>query len=663
MIVLKIGGNELDRPEFLDALARMVAGMEPRPVVVHGGGRGTTALAERLGLTSRFVDGLRVTDEAALEAAVMGLVGLASTQLVRAFASAGVPALGLSGADCSFVIAEKMRHPEGDLGRVGRPVEVNATRLRALQAAGFVPCLAPICVSREGDLLNVNADQVAQAVAAALDARALVLLTNVPGVRVDGEVQARLGPAEVERLIASGAIAGGMIPKVRAAVGAVQAGVRAVLITDLAGCSRWLDGEAAGTEIRNKGEAMDTRAVIELEQRHLAPTYKRAPVVFERGAGVYLYDAEGNAYLDFLAGIAVNVLGYGDPEVLAAVQDQAARLIHVSNLFHTEPHALLARDLCAASFADRVFFCNSGTEANEGALKFARKWARARGGPDKVEVVAFSDAFHGRSMGALSVTHNPRYREPFEPLLGGVRWAVFDDLASVEAVIGPRTAAVIVEPVQGEGGVLPARAAFLQGLRRLCERHEAALIFDEVQCGLGRTGTLWAHEPYGVTPDLMTLAKPLGGGLPIGAVLMTDAIASALAPGDHGSTFAAGPLVTRVAEVILRRVADPRFLARVREVGGRLGAMLTRLAERDDVVEARGVGLMWGLELKAEAPAAEAVDRTRAHGVVIGAAGRNTLRLVPPLTIEASHVDTLEAALLAALDEMRAARSAVEATV
>lgn len=387
---------------------------------------------------------------------------------------------------------------------------------------------------------------------------------------------------------------------------------------------------------------MNPQEIIDLEQKYVAHTYNRAPMVFERGDGVMLYDTEGREYLDFVAGIAVNALGYGDPDVLATLTEQAQTLIHVSNLYHTGPHVRLARNLCENSFADRVFFCNTGTEANEGAIKFARKWAReCSGDEEKCELVTFSYAFHGRTMGALAVTYNVKYRKPFEPLIQGVRWAKYNNVSTAEEAVNDRTAAVIVEPVQGEGGIQPATQEFLQGVRDLCDMHGAALIFDEVQCGLGRTGTLWAYEQYGVEPDIMTLAKPLGGGLPIGAILMVEDVASVLAPGDHGSTFAAGPLVTAVADVVLTKVRQPAFLQHVQSVGEYLGRRLHSLAKHEAVVEVRGRGLMWGIELTEEVPVGEVVQAGYEHGLITAQAGRNTLRLVPPLVVEEAHIDRL----------------------
>ena len=384
---------------------------------------------------------------------------------------------------------------------------------------------------------------------------------------------------------------------------------------------------------------MGTQDITQLEQRYVVQTYKRAPFVLERGEGVYLYDTEGRRYLDFVSGIAVNALGYADPEVVATIASQAAQLMHCSNLYHSAPQALLARDLVELSFADRVFFCNSGTEACEAALKFARKWQRVNHpGQERHGIVAFTGSFHGRTMGALSVTHREKYRLPFEPLVPGVTFAPFNDGAAACAAIGPHTGAVIVEPLQGEGGVNPATPEFLRALRQACDEQGALLIFDEVQCGLGRTGALWAHEACGVTPDMMMLAKPLGGGLPIGAVLLTQRVADALVPGDHGSTFAANPLICAVARVVLRRISDPAFLAGVQERGRYLGKRLEALRARHPVVqEVRGRGMIWGLELRVEA--APLVGRGYERGLIMTTAGDRVLRLLPPLVVSREEID------------------------
>ena len=403
---------------------------------------------------------------------------------------------------------------------------------------------------------------------------------------------------------------------------------------------------------------MDASEVIALEQKYVLQTYRRPEFVLVRGEGARVFDSQGRAYLDGVAGIAVNALGHGDPQIVAAIQAAAGGLIHVSNLYHTQPQARLAEWLVEHSFAERVFFCNSGTEAVEGALKFARKYARhafpqaeSGGGDGKTRIVAFTGSFHGRSMGALSTTATEKYRAPFEPLVPGVRFAAFNDVAAAEAAITDEVCAVIVEPIQGEGGVHLATPDFLEHVRAACDRTGALLIFDEIQCGLGRTGTLWAHQAYGVTPDLMTLAKPLAGGLPMGAVLMTQAVADAMGVGDHGSTFAAGPLVCQVAQVVLERVAEPGFLADVRQKGEHLGKRLAALAGASPLArQARGRGLIWGVECQVEA--APIVTAGYRQGILVCAAGPNVVRLVPPLTIRMAELDELADRLEAAFEEV-----------
>jgi acetylornithine/succinyldiaminopimelate/putrescine aminotransferase len=309
------------------------------------------------------------------------------------------------------------------------------------------------------------------------------------------------------------------------------------------------------------------------------------------------------------------------------------------NLFHTVPQVELARRLTANSFADRVLYANSGSEANEAALKLARKYAWQKeqaGAAPRPEIVAFSYGFHGRTMGALSATYKAQYRTPFEPLVPEVRFAPYNDVAAAAAAIGERTCAVIVEPVQGEGGVRPASQQFLETLREACTKHDALLIFDEIQCGLGRTGHLWAHERYGVTPDLMTLAKPLAGGLPIGALLVARRFAQVFQPGDHGSTFAAGPLVCAAANVVFDEISRPEFLARVRENGAYLMERLIAI-QSADIVEVRGAGLLVGVEF--DRPVAPLIRAARGNGLLLINSGENVLRLCPPLIISREQIE------------------------
>ena len=379
-------------------------------------------------------------------------------------------------------------------------------------------------------------------------------------------------------------------------------------------------------------------SIQEKTEQYVLHTYNRPPFALTRGAGMHVYDVDGRAYLDFVSGIAVNALGHCDAEITAAVAEQIGILSHTSNLYYTAPQADLAEMLCNLSFADKVYFCNSGGEAVEGAIKFARKFARTQHGPGKTGIVAFTGAFHGRTAGALALTPREKYQAPFRPLMPDVAFAPFNDLEAAEKLIGPDTCAVFVEPVQGEGGIIPASAEFLAGLRNLCDRWGALLVFDEIQCGMGRTGKLWAHEHAGVTPDMMTLAKALGGGMPIGTVLMTDAVAGVMGAGDHGSTFAAGPVACRAAQVVLKRASDPDLLAHVSAMGELL---LDKLDELNSwhVVDVRGKGLMVGMELDIEV--APLVGQAYEHGVLLLNAGPNTLRFLPPLMVEESHINEL----------------------
>lgn len=366
----------------------------------------------------------------------------------------------------------------------------------------------------------------------------------------------------------------------------------------------------------------------------LLDVYARVGPMLVGGHGAELVAEDGTRYLDFVAGIGVNALGYDHPVIRGAIERALGHgLVHVSNLYRTEPGERLAEELVARSFADRAFFCNSGAEANEAAFKFARKWS------GKSEIVAFSGSFHGRLFATLAATDRPDYRKPFEPLVPGIRIVPREEWAAVDqAVSASRTAAVIVEPVQGEGGVRPLDAEWLAFVRELCDSRGVAVIFDEVQCGLGRTGTLFAYEQTGVVPDILTLAKPLAGGLPMGAVLVTSAVAAALKPGDHATTFGGGPLVAGVALDVLRTIADPEFLADVRRKGDWLGARLGRLAGAARRVKAvRGRGLLWGLEL-AE-PAAPFVTAARERGVLVLTAGPEVIRIIPPLVITEAELE------------------------
>jgi predicted acetylornithine/succinylornithine family transaminase len=363
----------------------------------------------------------------------------------------------------------------------------------------------------------------------------------------------------------------------------------------------------------------------------LLGVYRQPPMTIVRGDGVELFDAEGKSYVDFTSGIGVNAFGYGDAGIEQAMREaMESGVLHTSNLYFTAPAGQLAAELARLSELSKVFFCNSGAEANEGAFKFARRWAREAGGPAKHEIISLRGAFHGRLFASLAATDRPQYRAPFRPLAGGVR-VVERDQRSLERVLNPETtAALIVEPVQGEGGIRVLDPAFLRELRELTAERGVALIFDEIQCGLGRTGWFLAHQRAGVVPDMVTLAKPLAGGLPMGAVLLSDDIASTMRPGDHGTTFGGGPFVASVALHVVGRLADPAFLESVRETGAWLGEQLEAIAARSGRIRAvRGVGYMWGIDVMQ--PAGEVVAHAREAGLLVCGAGEHTVRILPPL--------------------------------
>jgi predicted acetylornithine/succinylornithine family transaminase len=382
-----------------------------------------------------------------------------------------------------------------------------------------------------------------------------------------------------------------------------------------------------------------TTAVTALPTDALLGVYRRPPMEIVRGAGVELFDADGKAYLDFVAGIAVNALGYGDAGLERAMRDALeSGLVHVSNLYRTAPGERLAEKLVEQSFADRVFFCNSGAEANEGAFKIARRWARTIGGAAKHEIIALRGSFHGRLFGTLAATDRPSYRAPFRPLAGGIS-IVERDLEELEAALDPETvAALIAEPVQGEGGVRVLDREFLLALRELTRKRGILLILDEVQCGYARTGTFFAYERAGIEPDLLTVAKPMAGGLPMGAILATRAVAETMQPGDHGTTFGGGPFVASVALHVHERLSDPSLLKTVRANGAWLGSALQQIVDGSPRARAvRGVGYMWGIDVVD--PAKDVIARALELGLLVCSAGEHTIRLLPPLVTAKAELE------------------------
>lgn len=372
--------------------------------------------------------------------------------------------------------------------------------------------------------------------------------------------------------------------------------------------------------------------------KYLMHTYTRQPISIVRGRGSKVYDLEGREYIDFVSGIAVNLLGHGHPDLVHTIQRQAAQLIHTSNLYYTEPQVKLAKMLVDHSFADRVFFCNSGAEANEAAVKLARRYAHERHGASRLDIITMKNSFHGRTLAMITATGQEKVQKGFEPLMPGFVYAPFNDFDAIESMVSDTTAAIMLEPIQGEGGVFPAERGYLKKLRELCTQKDILLIFDEVQTGMGRTGTLFAYEQLGVTPDIMTLAKGLGGGVPIGACLATESVAAAFTPGAHASTFGGNPLACAAAITVFRTLLEGQVLDHARRMGEYLAKGLADCKERFRVVQAvRGLGLLQGMELQLDVK--PLVAEALARGVLINAAGERVLRFVPPLIITPQEID------------------------
>ena len=545
-MVIKYGGAAMTDPELKEEFARDVVLLKYvglNPVVVHGGGPDITRYMERLGMEVKFVDGLRVSDEATVEVAKMVLVGKQNKDIVLRINRHGQPAVGLCGDDgLLFTVRKQLAAGDTDIGFVGQIEQVDVDVLLHI-AEDYIPVVASVGADREGNSYNVNADAAAAAVAEALGAFKVIFLTDVEGWRADPDDPAsrisEATAAEVRERLPQ--VSGGMRPKLEACVHALESGVGNAHIVD--GRAAALAAARAVHRRGDRDQAVALASLQALERDAVMGTYARHPVEFVRGEGTRLWDDEGNEYLDFLCGISVSLLGHCHPAVVEAVRDQAGRLMHVGNLFYTEPPMRLAERLSELSLGGKVFFTNSGAEAIECALKLARK--RRPGG----DFVVLERGFHGRTYGALSATPQEAKQAPVRAArarLSGRRRRTTPTRCC--AAVDERTAAVIVEPVQGEGGIHPLESGLLEAARAACDEHGALLICDEIQCGMGRTGALWGFEHAGIRPDVMTVAKGLGGGLPIGACVAAPEVADVLVPGDHGSTFAGGPVVAAAAQ-------------------------------------------------------------------------------------------------------------------
>lgn len=384
-----------------------------------------------------------------------------------------------------------------------------------------------------------------------------------------------------------------------------------------------------------KKQKMKIKKIIEDSNIYLMPTYSRIPIAIDRGEGVRVWDTEGKVYLDFVSGIGVMALGYSHPEIIRVIREQSEILIHCSNLYHVEAQVELAKKLCELSFAKRAFFCNSGAEANEAAIKIARKFGQKKGA---YEIIAMENSFHGRTLATIGLTGQEKYRKHFSPFPPGFKFVPFNDLKALEKAISDRTCAVIMEPIQGEGGICEASLEFIQGARELCSKREVLLIFDEVQCGLGRTGKWFAYQHYGVNPDVMTLAKPLGGGLPIGVTLATEEAGTVFSPGDHASTFGGSPLVCSVALKFLEIMKEEKIVEKAQQKGNYFKQKLFGLKEKYPYIrEIRGKGLMLGIQLEIEGR--PLMEKAREMGLLINVTADKVIRFLPPLVVTYEDID------------------------
>lgn len=642
--LIKVGGHESDSDEFLKLFAHAVARLGSGTIIVHGGGAAISALERSLlGREPVFIDGRRKTDEHTLRLAEMVLCGSVNKKIVRALAArVEIKPVGLSGVDGGLLRGVRSKQ----LGFVAEKIVADVCLLRELCAGGYTPVIAPLAADEDAHSLNANADEVASALAVALAIREVVFVTNVSGVVLDGRVLTALSAEDAEQHIADGSISGGMIVKVRAALDAAQQTGALVRI-----CNLETLAEGGGTLVGDFSQLEEIEVLMgETESSRLAPLFSKTNLNVQSATGMWLQEESGRKYLDFGSGIAVNALGHGHPKIIQTLLRKSASPLHLSNLFPIPEQETLARKLTESCFAERVFFCNSGTEANEAALKFALKYHHSRKDSARTRVVALSGGFHGRTMGALAVTEKPSYRAPFSSHLFPVEFLPFNSTQVLQNALGPDVAAVIVEPVQGEAGVHIASPDFLAELRRLCDLHGIVLIFDEVQCGLMRTGTFWSHQQYQIEPDILTTAKPLGGGLPLGATLISAKISEALAVGDHGSTFGGNPLACALALVVVDEVQ--RLQPQIRQTSAFLREVISGLAETFPqwIAAFRGRGLMWGIDLHCQA--SEVVDAARERGLLLLTAGPRTVRLLPPLICCREDVSRFQTIMHGALTDM-----------
>lgn len=638
IFVIKFGGSlieDIDILKFLeDVLFLSEVGIYP--VLVHGGGPLITSMLKEKGIIAEFHNGLRITSKESFDTIKEALVDRINKSICSSIASLGGIARTLSGYDDGFISGEKIavKDCDIDLGYVGEITCVNANMLKSIVEKKNIPVISPIArdVNDDSVYYNINADSAASAVAAAVGAEKIVFISDTHGIQVENRLVSSLTETRAQELIASNVIKGGMIPKAKACIDALRGGVRkAHIISGLNTHALLLEiftDEGVGTEIfRDKGAQFSTDDVMAVFDRHVIANYTRLHIVPIRGKGSYLWDCTGKKYIDFFPGWAVSGLGHCHPKVVKAIKEQAEQLFHVANNFYIEPQGRLAGLIADNSFGGKCFFCNSGAEAVESAIKLARLHSQE----GKYRIVSMENSFHGRTLGAISATGQPKYHKGF-PIAEGFDYVPFNDIESIKKSVSEQTCAVMVEVVQGEGGINIASKEYMVALRELCTEQGVLLIIDEVQTGMGRTGKYFGYQHYGIEPDIITLAKALGGGAAIGAIEAKPEIAESMKPGTHASTFGGNPLATSAGIAVFEAIEEENLLEHAVEMGNFFAKRLQDIAEKRSFVKAvRHLGLMIGVEL--DIPGSDIVSKLLEQGVIINCTHDTVLRLIPAMTV------------------------------
>lgn len=644
-IVVKFGGSVLTQEYHLrnvlqDLVFMAQAGM--RPVLVHGGGPLITQAMKKCGKEPVFLNGQRITDEETLEIAKDVLIGDVAARIVSIVAGFGAKAESVNAAGA---ISAKKYLPNGDdLGFVGQVSSVDVGLFDRLAEEGIISIVSPLGLDESGQLYNINGDVAAWKIAAELKAEKLVFLSNTRGIlrNIDDDQSliSTIRQDRIEQYVESGVISGGMIPKIEAANSALTHGVHKTHIVDgrlrHALLVEIFSKEGIGTQIipSDEPEGATTTATRELYDQYVIGNYTRQPMVIVRGKGSRVWDADNKGYLDLFPGWAVSGIGYCHDKVVAALKSQSEKLLHASNNFHLQAQGELARLIAEHAFGGKSFFCNSGAEANEAALKLARLF---HGGKRK-RIITTKNSFHGRTFGSVSATGQPDYQKGFQPIVPGFEYVAFNDKAALEAAMADDVYAVMLEPIQGEGGINMADDDYMCLIRSLCDKHGSLMIVDEVQTCMGRSGKLFAYQNYDVVPDIMTLAKSLGGGVAIGVMTARADIAAAMGPGTHGSTFGGNPLACRAGIAVFDAIREEKMMDNVEVVGAYLWQRLNEMKNKFPIIKGlRGRALMVGIELNK--PGQDIVATCLARGLIINCTQGSVLRLLPAINISVEELE------------------------